>query len=55
MYYKAPNNSIHFLESSSFTYLLPIGSVEITDEEAKKIIDLAKKKNETDLLTTVKL
>lgn len=34
MNYKAPNNSLHFLEPE-FAHLLPAGSVQITDEEAE--------------------
>jgi hypothetical protein len=34
MYYKAPDNSLHFLDSAEYEYLLPAGSVAITDEEA---------------------
>ena len=32
-YYKAPNNSLHFIDSA-FEFMLPTGSVQITDEEA---------------------
>lgn len=34
MHYKAPDNSMHFLDSAEFEHLLPAGSVQITDEEA---------------------
>lgn len=37
MYYKAPNNSLHFLDSADHEHLLPSGSVQITDEEAAAI------------------
>lgn len=37
MYYKDPQNKIHSLESSQFEYLLPLGSVAITDAEAEAI------------------
>jgi hypothetical protein len=37
MYYKAPNNSLHFLNSTDHEYLLPAGSVPITDEEAEAL------------------
>jgi hypothetical protein len=37
MHYKAPDNSIHYLDDDSFTHLLPAGSVQITDEEAATI------------------
>ena len=36
-YYKDTNNQLHFSESSYFEYLLPIGSVKITDEEAETL------------------
>lgn len=35
MNYKAPDNSLHFLEDASFAYLLPVGSTAITDAEAE--------------------
>ena len=37
MYYKSPNNSVHFLDSADYEHLLPVGSVQITDEEAEAI------------------
>jgi hypothetical protein len=37
MHYKAPDNSLHFLNSSDHEYLLPAGSVQITDEEAEAL------------------
>lgn len=37
MHYKAPDNSIHYLDDDSFVHLLPAGSVQITDEEADTI------------------
>jgi hypothetical protein len=37
MNYKAPDNSIHFLDSADYEYLLPAGSVQITDEEAEAL------------------
>ena len=37
MYYKALNNSLHFLDSADHEHLLPSGSVQITDEEAAAI------------------
>lgn len=37
MHYKAPDNSIHFLDDDSFAHLLPVGSVAITDEEAEAL------------------
>ena len=36
-HYKAPDNSLHFLENESFAYLLPNGSVQITETEANAI------------------
>jgi len=35
MNYKAPDNSLHFLDDSAFEYLLPPGSVQITDAQAE--------------------
>lgn len=37
MHYKAPDNSLHFLDDDSFAHLLPEGSVAITDEEAEAL------------------
>ena len=37
MNYKAPDNTIHFLDSTEYEYLLPAGSVAITDEEAEAL------------------
>jgi hypothetical protein len=37
MYYKAPDNSVHFLSSAEYENLLPVGSVQITDAEAAAI------------------
>jgi hypothetical protein len=36
MNYKAPDNSLHFIEPA-FAHLLPAGSVQITDEEAEAL------------------
>ena len=36
-HYKAPDNSLHFLDDDSFIYLLPAGSVPITYEEAEAL------------------
>lgn len=36
-HYKAPDNSLHFLDDESFVYMLPAGSVQITDEEAEAL------------------
>jgi hypothetical protein len=38
MYYKAPNNSLHVLDSADYEHLLPSGSVQITDAEAAQIV-----------------
>ena len=35
--YKAPDNSVHFIDSTAFEHLLPAGSVPITDEEAEAL------------------
>jgi len=37
MHYKAPDNSVHFLDDDSFAHLLPTGSIQITDAEANTI------------------
>jgi len=37
MHYKAPNNSLHFLDDDSFAHLLPEGSIAITDAEAEAL------------------
>jgi hypothetical protein len=37
MHYKSPDNSVHFLDDDSFAYLLPTGSVPISDAEAATI------------------
>lgn len=37
MHYKALDNSVHFLDDATFEYLLPVGSVAITDEEAEAL------------------
>ena len=37
MYFKDTNNSLHFLDSSEFEYLLPADCIAITDEEAQAI------------------
>jgi hypothetical protein len=36
MYYKAPDNSVHFIDRD-FSHLLPIGSIAITDAEAEAL------------------
>jgi len=35
-HYKAPNNSLHFIDAE-YEHLLPVGSVQITDDEAKSL------------------
>jgi hypothetical protein len=40
--YKDTDNKLHWLDSSEFEYLLPIGSVEITDEEAAALAEANK-------------
>lgn len=35
--YKAPDNSLHFLDDDSFAHLLPAGSVPITEDEAEAL------------------
>ena len=37
MHYKAPDNSLHFLDDDSFIHLLPAGSVPISDAEAETL------------------
>jgi hypothetical protein len=37
MHYKAPDNSVHFLDSAEHAYLLPAGSVAITDAQAETL------------------
>ena len=37
MYYKDTNNTLHFLDSAEFAYLLPADCTPITDEEAQAI------------------
>ena len=37
MNYKDTQNKVHSLDSTAFEYLLPIGSVPITDEEAEAL------------------
>lgn len=37
MHYKAPDNSLHYLDDDRFVHLLPEGSVAITDEEAEAL------------------
>ena len=37
MNYKDLENNLHFLDSAEFEHLLPVGCVQITDEEADSI------------------
>jgi hypothetical protein len=37
MHYKSPDNSVHFLDSAEHAYLLPAGSVAITDAQAEAL------------------
>lgn len=41
MYYKAPDNSLHFLDSDKYEYLLPNGSVQITEAQAEALRPVA--------------
>ena len=41
MYYKAPDNSLHFLDSVGYESMLPAGSVQITDTEAEALRPVA--------------
>lgn len=36
-YFKSPDNSVHWLDSAEYKFLLPAGSVEITEEEAEAL------------------
>jgi cobalamin biosynthesis protein CbiG len=35
--YKSPDNAVHFLDSAEFEYLLPAGSIQISEEEAEAL------------------
>lgn len=37
MHYKAPDNTVHFLDDDNFIHLLPAGSVPISDAEAEAL------------------
>jgi hypothetical protein len=37
MHYKAPDNTLHFLDSADHEHLLPNGSVPISDAEAEAL------------------
>jgi hypothetical protein len=36
-YYKSPDNKVHYLDDEKFKHLLPVGSVQITEEEAEEL------------------
>jgi len=36
-HYKAPDNSVHWLDDAKFVHLLPPGSVPITDAQAESL------------------
>jgi hypothetical protein len=36
-YFKDVNNKLHFLDDASFSHLLPVGCLEITESEARAI------------------
>lgn len=36
-HYKDKTNAVHFLDSSEFEHLLPVGSVQITEAEAEAL------------------
>lgn len=42
MFYKDTNNKLHWIDNSEFEYLLPVGSIQITDEEAAVIAETNK-------------
>jgi hypothetical protein len=48
MYYRDPNNEIHFLEDDNFKHLLPENSVLITNEEAEVLRNNAPSKTPID-------
>jgi len=37
-HYKAPDNSVHFLDSTEHENYLPVGCVQITDAEATALV-----------------
>ena len=41
MYYKAPDNSLHSIDSDKYEYLLPSGSVQITEAQAEALRPVA--------------
>ena len=48
MYYKDPNNEVHFLEDANFEHLLPANSVAITNEQAEALRNNAVSKTPID-------
>lgn len=36
-HYKAPDNSLHFLDDAAYAHLLPVGSIQITEQEATEL------------------
>ena len=48
MYYKDPNNEVHFLEDANFKHLLPANSVAITNEQAEALRNNAASKTPID-------
>ena len=44
MNYKDLENNLHFLDSTEFEHLLPVGCVQITDGEADSISKVAEQK-----------
>jgi hypothetical protein len=36
-HYKDQNNGLHFIDDASFAHYLPVGCVEITDDEAEAL------------------
>ena len=50
MNYKAPDNSLHFLDDDSFAHLLPAGSVPITAQEAEALRPIPPAPTAQDLL-----
>ena len=36
-HYKDTNNALHWLDDAQYEYMLPAGSVQITDEEAESL------------------
>jgi hypothetical protein len=47
MHYKAPDNSLHFIDSIEYEHFLPTGSIQITEQEANTIRASAKQSIES--------